>query len=158
MLQILFLLLAATMFSCWMLGGLYAKYVTTANSADSARVAAFSVKDGNTMEKTYLLTPSANGGDSFAVEMENNSEVAIRYTFSIEKEGNLPLNITANGPAGTVLSKEENADCWTVEKKAGEGQNETYTFTLSIENTEESYQYAGGVEQIQLTVKAEQID
>lgn len=158
--QILLILLALTMFSFWMLGGLYARYVTGAEGEDSARVASFQVNDSNTLQKTYELNPMTinSANRQFTVKITNNSETAVRYTFSVEKNGNLPLNIAVNGPNHTTLSKDETADVWRVDKAAGKYQDEPYTFTLSLDDTDENYQYAGGVESIVLTVKAEQID
>lgn len=159
-LQMVLLLLACTMFSFWMLANLYARYVTGAEGEDSARVASFQVGDSNTLEKTYELTPvtTDSAKRQFTVKMSNDSEVAVRYTFSIAREGNLPLTITASGPEGTALSEDSTSEVWRVEKAAGTYSDEPYTFTLSLPDTEDNYRYAGGVESIVLTVKAEQID
>lgn len=154
------LLLTLTMLSFSLLGNLYARYVTQAEGEDSARVASFQADDSNTLQKSYELSPMTVNSDQqkFTVKMTSNSEVAVRYRFSITKEGNLPLTITAAGPEGTALSPETVGDVWIVDKAAGKYQEEPYTFTLSLENTEESYRYAGGVESIVLTVDVEQID
>lgn len=155
----LLILLAFTIYSFWMLGGLYARYVTKAEGGDNARVAYFQIADSNTLQKTYKLVPMStdNQEQAFTVNMSNNSETAVRYTFSIEKEGNLPLNITAQNN-GNVLTKDTVSDVWSVERAAGKSGDEEYKFTLSLDNTEENYRYSGGVESIRLTVKAEQID
>lgn len=158
--QILLLLCSLTLFSFWMLSHLYARYTTQMTGQDSARVAAFHVKDGNDLQETYVLDPSITDGDAqkITVTVENNSEVAVRYTFSFEADGNLPLEITAGAPEGITLQKEMAQNVWTVEKEAAVKWDETYTFTLSMEKEEENYRYSGGVESIRLTVKAEQID
>lgn len=183
MMQLLLVLITLTLFSFWMLGNMYAKYVTKSEGTDSARVAAFVIEDTNNLKQTYELNPSMTGTDEQKVQVtiKNSSEVAVRYTFSFITDGNLPIQIAGNrksngsndensdgnsngsetsigGSAATKGTDGVNANTWTVEKTAGTSWDETYTFTLSIENTNESYQYAGGVESIQLTVKAEQID
>lgn len=154
--QILLILLALTMLSFWMLGNLYAKYATSSENSDQARVARFSVLDTNDMQETYEIHPSLTGSQvqQIKIRVTSSSDVAVRYTFSIDLDGNLPIRI--NGEDG--LEKQSNANIWTTEKTAGASGDETYTFTMSLENEADSYQYAGGVESIVLTVKAEQID
>jgi len=159
--QLVMLLLALTLVSFWMLGNLYARYATQASGSDSARVAAFQITDSNDVAETYQIYPSMTGEEQqkVAVQIQNSSEVAVRYTFSFDTDGNLPLVITGNSPEGTTLTKATDTEnSWTIEKAAGSGWNETYTFALSLDNTSENYQYAGGVESMTLTVLAEQID
>lgn len=157
-LRILAVLLGLTLISFWMLSGLYAKYVTGSQGEDSARVAAFRITDANDIQETYVLNPSLSADEAkkVTVTIENASEAALRYTFSFETEGNLPLQITGSGPEGVMLTQEEQV--WTTERPAGSGAEESYTFTLSMSNEEQNYQYAGGVESIRLTVRTEQID
>ena len=160
MLRMLLLLCTLTLFSFWMLGNLYAKYAVGASGTDSARTAVFEISDDNNLRETYVLNPAMTGTDEQKVQItvKNSSEVAVRYTFSFETEGNLPLEITASAPEGVSIQKDASSWKWVVEKEAGSQWNESYHFVLSLEDAEDNYQYAGGVESIQLTVTSEQID
>lgn len=151
-------LVVLTLFSFWLLGNLYAKYATQAEGGDSARVASFQVEDSNDLEETYVLEPALTAAESSVINVtvKNSSEVAVRYTFSFETDGNFPLVITGDGP--NLQADAEESQTWIADKTAGSTWDEAYTFTLSLKDEEDNYQYAGGVESIQLTVTAAQID
>ena len=160
LLQIVLILLALTLISFWLLSNMYARYVTQSEGSDSARVAQFQIGNENHLNETYVLNPMMSGGEDqkVTVRITNDSEVAVRYTFTFKTDGNLPLAITGSGPSGTTLQKTDGKNVWTIDKAPATKCDEVYTFNLSLENNDESYQYAGGVEKIQLTVQAEQID
>lgn len=159
LMQVLILLLSLTLLSLWMLTNLYAKYVSQGEGSDSARVAQFHINASDNFRETYELAPSLLDNDSQKVNIQitNKSEVATKYTFTFEMDGNIPLEITSAGPEGVTITKEEKNQ-WTVEKPPTNIQNEQYTFTIKIKNTEENYQYAGGIGSVKMTVSADQID
>lgn len=160
LLQIVLILLALTLISFWLLSNMYARYVTQSEGSDSARVAQFQIENKNNLKETYVLNPMMSGSadQKITVGITNDSEVAVKYTFTFKTDGNLPLTITGSGPSETTLQKKDGENVWTIDKSPATQWDEVYTFNLSLENDEESYQYAGGVEKIQLTVQAEQID
>ena len=160
LMQVLILLLSLTLISLWMLTNLYAKYVSQGDGADSARVAQFHIDATNNFSETYELNPSMTESDTQKVNVEitNKSEVATKYTFTFKTDGNIPLEIQGKAPSGVTITKQENQNQWTVEKAPTNDQNEQYTFTIKIKDTEENYQYAGGVGSIRMNVSAYQID
>lgn len=160
LMQVLILLLSLTLLSLWMLTNLYAKYVTQAEGSDSARVAKFHIDASDNFKETYELDSSITdrGEQQVQIQITNNSEVATKYTFSFEIDGNVPFDIKGKAPENVTLTKQEDADQWTVEKPPMKDQTEIYTFTIKIKDTEENYQYAGGVGSMKLTVSADQID
>lgn len=160
LMQAVILLLGLTLLSLWMLSNMYAKYASQGSGFDSGRVAQFHVSSENNMKETYQLNPEMTDQDlqKVTVLITNDSEVAVKYTFKFESEGNLPLAVTGQAPGGLLLAQSESGDQFTIQKAAGEELSEVYTFTIAIKNTEESYQYAGGVGSIKMTVTAEQID
>lgn len=153
------ILASLTLLSFSGLGSLYARYVTEATGVDSARVAAFQITEQDDLAETYVLYPELDGEakQEIRVTMENKSETAVRYLFSIETEGSLPLQIEAGGPEGAVPEKQEE-NCWMVERPAGPGEAEKYLFLLSLPDEADNYRYAGGVESLRLTIRAEQTD
>lgn len=161
LLQLLLVLCAMAVVSFWMLGNLYAKYVTQAGSSSSASVGVFDIEDSNDLKETYVLNPSMTDTEdqTVTITMKNNSDVAARYTFSFATDGNLPLVITAKAPDGVDIKRaSDGSNTWTVDKAAGQKLEENYQFVLALDDTAESYKYAGGVGSIQLTVTAEQIE
>ncbi len=161
-LKLLIVLMTMTIVSFWMLGNLYAKYVTQGSGADSARVAVFQISDSDDLNASYEINPSLTGEKQQKIEIKvtNSSEVALRYSFSFDMDGNLPVEIEGAAPDGITMTKKTAENTWTADRAAvsGNAVQETYTFTLSLDNTEENYQYAGGVERLRLHVRAEQID
>lgn len=161
LMQVLILLLSLTLLSLWMLTNLYAKYVSQGEGSDSARVAKFQINASDNFRETYELDPSMTDNDSQKVNVQitNDSEVATKYTFTFETDGNIPFDIEAKAPEGEQLTKQENEMKWTVQKPPTNSENENYTFTIKIKNTgEDNYQYAGGIGSIKMTVSADQID
>lgn len=148
------------LFTFWLTAKVYAGYIMQTEQSVHAYIAAFHTGSSRTWKEMYELNPSMSGTEEqkIAINVENNSEVAVRYIFSFETEGNLPLVITGNGPEQSVLQKGKEENTWIIERKAGLHQDETYVFTLSLNCDGETYQYAGGVDSIRLTIVGEQID
>lgn len=91
---VLFLL---TMISIHMTSGLYARYISTAGSGDSARVAKFQVESSIEQAKDSDGNDIAN---QFVLTVTNDSEVAVRY--SIEIVTDAPLKATIGETELTV--------------------------------------------------------
>jgi hypothetical protein len=155
-------MLCLVLISGWAISGVLAKYVTGGSSGDSANVAAFSVTEGAFETKSIDLLPGSgtqNDKNTFDITVTNNSEVAVKYTFTMELTGNLPLKIaTANKEELTKGNDSDGNMTWSTNVAAGENSTNNYTFYPVWDSSKNSYIYSGGVESIQVTVSAEQED
>ena len=104
------ILLCLTLFSIYLAGGLYAKYVNYSGSGDTARVAAFSV-DVVPADNTLVTISVSKGEDNGTYEFDvvNKSEVAVKYDILLTFAEDLPdyLVVKLNGAVGTALSPKE---------------------------------------------------
>lgn len=158
LLRALTVLLCLTLVSFWMLGNMYARYTTQASGEDSARVAKFSITDTSDLQKNYAVTLIPGKTERIQIQITNNSEVAVQYTFAFLVEGNLPLNIDlkekkTEGQADPVNGSGNNT--WTIEKEAATNEENDYIAELSL--TKDEYQCAGGVAMLTLNIKVQQI-
>lgn len=99
-------LLVLTLLSTCVIGGIFAKYVTTGNGSDSARVAKFGVTvtangdafkktyaahdtgftlEGNTVVSTADVVAPGTSGEMTAVSLSGTPEVAVRVTYELTK-------------------------------------------------------------------------
>lgn len=110
-------LLLLTMISIHLTSGLYARYTSTAEASDSARVAKFDVD--------CALVPVADKEGAFTLSVTNNSEVAVKYSIEVQLPEDLSATIgavtlePADG-ANSVTFMDEN---WTMAPNA-ENPNE----------------------------------
>lgn len=75
-------LLVLTMISIHMMSGLYARYVSRGQGADSARVAAFDVKVTGPQDVNCEVTALHPG--ELMLTIDNDSEVAVSYSVRVE--------------------------------------------------------------------------
>ena len=96
-------LLILVMLSTSMLAGRYARYVSTGSGSDSARVARFSVTEESellTQDIMFGISPAES--DSVAIQVRNDSEVAIQYTVDlVNSTGNLPMEFSVKAGENT---------------------------------------------------------
>ncbi len=145
-------LLALTMTAlCFMPNGLYARFLTSADAGDTARVARFDIdtkiQKNGIEEQSISALVNPKESDLHTILINNKSEVAIRCIVEVENEtGNLPLNFKLN-------------DTITVDCLPNSGELE---IDLLIEWDETdgkpAYQYQGMVDNIIISVRYEQID
>lgn len=83
LMRIALVLLCLVMLSVHLMGSLFARYTTAGNGADSARVAAFSVDVNGAPENLNINVLSSSESGSYVITIENDSEVAVRYTISV---------------------------------------------------------------------------
>lgn len=143
-------LFCAVLLSISLMGGLYARYVTTASGSDSARVAKFNVTEELTVTRSdgtkvtdFVVDDVLKPGESvsYRFTVQNDSEVAVKFIVSGERLFNeLPLTLE------------------TAEKVIAPGASDTVTFTVLWDSNENSLSYGGKIDMIQLTARAEQID
>lgn len=74
-------LLCLTLITTHMTGGLFARYTTTAQASDSARVAKFQV--AGTENGTVSVQSDTDSEGNYSFEVINHSEVAITYDLEI---------------------------------------------------------------------------
>lgn len=178
--QILLVLLTFTMLSFWMLGNLYARYVTEADGEDGARVAAyvFQLEDGSSSQILNLEQVKKPGDTqeyTFSVTNKKKnmiSEVAQSYTIQLEVEGSMPLiceiveQSEAETEAGTSVCKAEHtknvvnsSSSSVIRIPAAEEYTKAYKMTVTWPETynDETYASASGTSVVTLTVDAQQL-
>lgn len=136
--------------SLHLMGGLYARYITTATGSDSARVAKFNVTEDLTVTQSdgttvtdFVVDDVLKPGESvsYCFTVQNDSEVAVKFIVSGERLFNeLPLTLE------------------TAEKEIAPGASDTVTFTVLWNRSENSLSYSGKIDMIRLSATAEQID
>ncbi len=165
-------LLCATLASIHLVGGLYAKYTTSASGSDSARVAKFSITQKFLNEKNEEITQAIEAKvtpgttQSVKLEIANKSEVAVEYALTVTNvTGNLPLKFKLtpvsgnNAPAVTSESYQNGVSKCSAVQKPG---NHTDKYNLQIDWTssgdDSDLAYIGMVDYITISVTATQID
>ena len=144
-------LLCLTLISVHMLGGIYAKYISKSEGDDSARVAKFSITDGNAYLSAEPILEIAPGERLLTVEVENNSEVAVDYIVTFENmTDNIPLKFSVGGSEPQLFG------C-SVPTALAPGASATVTAKVIFEK-EGALGYIGMVDKIGITLTAEQID
>ena len=139
-------LLCVLVISTRLMGGLYARYSTSATGSDSARVAKFSFTD-NYDTQTRNVSAAIAPGSPLPITVENNGEVAIQYKISvINLTGNLPIVTSVAAPSETIYP------------------GETKTIDIVFWDTNETNpeyinpEYMGKMDLLQITVSVEQVD
>ena len=165
------LLLCLTTVSLYLVSGLFAKYTTSDNDADSARVAAFVFDVNDTTSHFFDVSavdaPGKSKEFTFTVQNYNGSvtsEVSEQYEISVAIHGSLPLAVT--------ISDASNANSFTLDApvsdkdtlsgmafSAGQAETHTYTLTVSWPENEKNLEYANaGLSEIELHISAWQVD
>lgn len=137
-------LFIAVVLSTYALSGPLARFVSNDDADDSARVAKYSVTTTGTLTDEFNIS-GIKPGDSFdkTFKVENNSEVSIRYTLTIETTGNIPLNFDKYVIDGDLAP--------------GESSDEE-TVKISWNKSENSYLYSNAFDVVTITVVCQQID
>lgn len=141
--RIALLLLCTMLFSFYLIGGLYARYTSSASGADSARVARFEFTDDLT-EQFITLPLSLSPGEHYdtSVKIHNKGEVAIHCVVTIENlTGNLPIE-TKTYTSSTIAKDEETTlDVvieWPAEKNSIEymGKSDIFRIRVTVEQVD----------------------
>ncbi|MBR2310752.1 MAG: hypothetical protein IKA47_09515 [Oscillospiraceae bacterium] len=154
-------LLCLTLITTHMTGGLFARYTVTATGSDEARVAKFDVK--SKIDKTEVaIECEPDGEGEFQLTVTNQSEVAVRYTVSLNFYEELPSGVTVklDGQEGTI-SDSGTTFSFTGEKVLAPGESsDAQKLTFSVSDFTKDL--TGGSVQIERTfdldIYAEQID
>ena len=141
-------LLATLLFA----GVTFSSYVTTSSSLDQARVAKFDVTEQKMVDVEVEITPYKPA--YFPFEVVNDSEVAVKYTVTVEKlTNNVPLLFNLHG-FGALQEVTETK--YTLSQDSDPGDSAEYKLEMLLDGNELSYM--GMVEHIRVTVDAVQID
>jgi hypothetical protein len=163
-------LLCLTLISMHLTGGLFARYVSTAESSDSARVAKFSIL-GEKSEDITIECGNADNGE-YTVTVKNQSEVAVTYGIAIrfdeelnDKKLSITLKEGETEKAGQLSDDSKTVEYGTLGSLAPGGE-QAYTLMFTVDDwsyvTEEATGLATQVYSKELNfhvdIHAEQID
>lgn len=150
-------LFCLTLFSTYLVGGLFARYTASGQSGDEARVAKFSIEGSGTLSQSIVQDFKPGDSEELTFTITNNSEVAVEYTVTAAIETkNLPLSMSMKKGDATVAGATH-----TETQLPG---SHTNTYTLHIEwnkdaaNAKDPDMYMGRVDYISIKVTAVQID
>lgn len=161
LMRIVCVLLLLVLVSTGMVSGQFARYVTRASGADSARVASFEITQTGALTESFTATLSPGASYSSSVEVTNTSEVAVRYSITVSNpENNLPLEFSAVDSDNNALTAETAGSTCTLTGflPANGAESETYTLTIKWKAAETDDSYAGKVDLIRITLTAAQAD
>lgn len=150
-------LLCLMLFSTYFVTGLFARYTTSAENGDSARVAKFSVEGGGIFSEPIVADLVPGESQTASIVIYNNSEVAVEYTVAVTNvTNNLPLSLRMEKD-GADPAVQTGDVAFTVQHIPGK---HTDQYTLYIDWTEQDgdLDRMGMVDYITVTVTAAQID
>lgn len=158
-------LLMLVLVTSGMVSGRFARYVTTAEYSDSARVAKFHIIDTvdtnmlGSVEIPVLIKPGNISTE--AIALKNHSEVAVQFTITVENVyDNLPLSFQIRDQDNNVLAQmaeDENSVTYTGTIAPGQN-NKAFSLFVGWPYSESNLNYCGRVDLIRVAVKAEQVD
>lgn len=147
-------LLCLTLISVHLTSGLYARYTTTAEGSDLARVAVFKVTEDRTTFSSGVVLGVAPGEKptTAAIHVKNDSEVAIRYTITVTNETeNLPLSFRVGDGTESAVTA---TGSWNMSV----GSETDCVLRIYWKDVAGAEAYMGMVDKISITLTAEQID
>ncbi len=160
------ILLCLTLFSFYLTGGLYARYVAKADGSDSARVAAFSITQDllNTngeQQVDITLDAYPDFTKDYTISITNDSEVAVSYVVEIKNHTkNLPLTATLtnkeDAPVPVIVMADETIT-FAAQQQPGEFTDE-YTLRFTWPSGDWDIGLAGMVDHVTVTLTAVQRD
>lgn len=160
LMRVVAVLLVLVMVSTSVVSGRYARYTTTVTGSDSARVARFKVTENTTLLNTVSLYAIPGTTTVCPLEVENDSEVAIRYTVDVQhpntmKNFNLSYTIREVYKTDSVTYAEEKALPFEIEI----APNTTVILQLLAKwEGDVDPSFAGRVDAVSVTLKAVQVD
>lgn len=137
MMRLAAVLFCMVMFSTYLMGGLYARYVTRDGGSDSARVAKFDVVGTGGGLVEIRQAQQSNGNYLFTIT--NRSEVAVSYdvdvVFSEDVSSWLALELDAKSPAAVTVDAGNQQTTYRFEKTgtlaATDDNEHTAVFTVT---------------------------
>lgn len=149
-------LLCLTLFSTYLVAGLFARYATSAQNSNNARVAKFSVTGSGMLSQSIEASVIPGKSEPVTVEIQNDSEVAVEYTITATNETkNLPLSFRVK-KEGTSSAVAINGTPFTGQQLPG--SHTGYTLYVDWKAKDNDPALMGMVDRITVTVTAVQID
>ena len=147
-------LLCLTLFSTYLVSGLFARYTASAEGSDGARVARFSIQGSGALTQPIAVSLAPGDTKEVSLLIENESEVAVEYTIDVTKgTNNLPLSFRMASEEGAPAD----AGTFTVQKLPG-SHTDRYTLYIDWKAEDNNPAVMGMVDYIAVTVTAAQID
>ena len=162
-------LLCAMLFTSHMMGGLYARYTTTATGSDSARVAKFNVNSNTTSAFDIDLNfydPSMFS-DEVSFNVSSDSEVTVKYSVIVTMPSGMSdyswLSINLDDTTTIVGSETNNVFTFSGVGQITHGDTVAKAHTLTFSIVDSRQGYPNSVANVingtaTITVRAEQID
>ncbi len=160
-------LLCATLFSMYLVSGLYAKYTVSATDSDGARVAEFNITQEGTIFQNIEADVIPGTTQSAELTITNGSEVAMEYTLTVTNvTGNIkPLKFKLTpvdvNTALVVTERYENGISINTACQIPGEHTDKYTLSIVWEpsaNEEDDLALIGMVDYITVSVTATQAD
>lgn len=154
------ILLILVMFSTCIVTGRLAKYVTTASGGDSARVAKFELTESGVQKNAFYVPIKPGVVTVHTITVQNNSEVAMRYSVQMVNETNniygLKFNLTGKKSGGILTGNFDADSNIFTDDLAPDSDEVTVEIQTTWDNTDP--QYAEMVDYVNIVITAEQID
>ena len=149
---LLFLTLVSTHFT----GSLYARYVTTDNAQDDARVAQFEVAHQGDVLTSSLELAIVPGEHKYYIMVDNASEVAVNCEIKVEnRTDNLPLKFTVYEDGATPPVPETGSFTMSDDIDVGSGDGYYLLVVFPQENAEN---HINKLDIVDISVSTSQID
>lgn len=163
-------LLCAMFFTSHMMGGLYARYTTTATGSDSARVAKFNVSEpsyvsSNAKIELNFYDPS-KFSDTVSFNVSSDSEVTVKYSVIVTMPSGMSdyewLSISLSNASGATMTRSNNVFTFSDVGQITHGDTVAKDHKLTFSIVDSRQGYPNGLEDVsgtaKITVRAEQID
>jgi len=154
-------LLYLTLVTTYFVSGLFARYATTGQASDQARVAKFSIRGNDVFSQPIEADFVPGSSEEVKLAVYNNSEVSVEYTVEVDNfTGNLPLTFSMSKTEDNSFNKQGKSITFSVKQLPG-SHTDNYTLTIEWPNNGDKakdLERAGMVDYITVTVTAVQID
>ena len=156
LLRVAAVLLCLTLSSACLVSGLFARYSSSAQISNSARVAKFSIEGEGTLLEAIDASFFPGEEKPVTLEIRNNSEVAVEYTVPVTNETkNLPLSFRMEKVASAIV--DTNSITFT-EQLLPNSHTDEYQLHIEWKETDADPTLMGRVDYITVMVTAAQID
>ncbi len=147
-------LLCLTLFSIYLVSGLFARYTSGTQNGDSARVAKFSIRSGSTLSRSVEASFYPGKSETATLLVENDSEVSVSYAITVTNEtNNLPLSLRLEKKNSSLTDGTAFTD-----QRLQSGCSDEYTLYIDWDASHGDPAVMGMVDYITVTVTAVQID
>ncbi len=153
-------LFCLTLFSTYLVTGLFARYTTSVQSSDQARVAAFSIKGEGDLLGTIAATLVPGEDTDVKLIIRNDSEVAVEYKIEVTNETkNLPLSFRMEKKSTSDSTEYVDETITFTDQQIPGSHTDTYMLRIRWQaGTVNDLALMGMVDHITVKVTAVQID